>query len=782
MNLKRLLAMLFGILIGLSGRTKCFAVVQDEPDLSKWHGQWISTDSGASAPLLRKTFAVKGKIKHATAYVSGAGYFELHLNGKKVGDHRLDPGFSDYDRRVLYTSFDVTDQLRAGENAIGVILGTGWFDVHQTNVWHWERAPWRGVPRAIVDVRVEMTDGTIQTIASDATWKCSTGGTTYDSIYGGENFDSRQEKTNWDSPAYADDAWTPAKVVEAPRGKLEPLRMPPIRVTETFKPVNIKEPKPGVFLIDLGQNIAGVPEITVKGPAGTRVKMVCGERLAPDGTIDQSKIDGFIKQFGKDEPFQEDNYTLSGQGVETWSPRFTYHGFQFIQVTGFPGTPTPENFRALAFHTDVPSVGSFECSNPLLNKIQNANRWSFVNNLESIETDCPTREKNGWTGDANLAAESAMFNFDPHAFYEKWMNDIDDAQKPDGNLPGIVPSPGWGYGKSCGPAWDSICILLPWQVYEYYGDTQILENHYETMTRYMDYLGRLQTGMIITTGLGDWCEFKAKTSNALTSTGYYFRDAVAMTEIARLLNKPEDAEKYAALAGAIRSAINAKFFDEEKNSYAEGTQTALACALHHNFAPDNRRQAIFANLVSVIEKDHRHLDCGILGTKYVMNVLIDNGRTDLAYAIMAQHDVPSWGYWIDQGATTLWEGWRDGDSHNHVMFGDVSACMFKGLAGIHRDRPGFSHVRIEPGVVGDLTWAKAGYRTIHGEIASSWKIQGDKLTLDVKIPKDVTATVSLPTSNPNSATASNGLQSTGLQPGSAVFEVGPGEYHFEALR
>ena len=259
--------------------------------------------------------------------------------------------------------------------------------------------------------------------------------------------------------------------------------------------------------------------------------MECGERLLPDGTLDQSKIDQFIRPFGKDQPFQEDHYTLSGHGVETWSPRFTYHGFQYIQVSGFPGTPTPDNFRGLAFHSDVRSVGSFECSNPLLNKIQSANRWSFVNNLESIETDCPTREKNGWTGDANIAAESAMFNFDPHTFYAKWMNDIDDAQKPDGNVPGIVPTPGWGYDNTIGPAWSSICILLPWQVYEYYGDTKILADHYATMTRYMDYLDRLQKDFIISIGLGDWAPYNAKTSNALTSTGYYYRDAVAMTDI-----------------------------------------------------------------------------------------------------------------------------------------------------------------------------------------------------------------------------------------------------------
>ncbi len=732
--------------------------------------------------MLRKQFALGSKIKHATAYVSAGGYFELHLNGQKVGDHRLDPGFTDYNHRVLYTAFDVTDQLRAGDNAIGLVLGTGWFDVHEIDIWHWETAPWRGVPRAIAELRVEMTDGTIRTIVSDGTWKYSTGGTTYDSIYGGENYDARQEKAGWDSPGYSDDSWAAAKVVDAPKGKIVPVRMPPIRVAKTFKPVKITQPKPGVFLIDLGQNIAGVPEISVKGRAGTGIKMECGERLSPDGTLDQSKIDVFIKQYGKDQPFQEDNYTLSGHGVETWSPRFTYHGFQYIQVSGFPGTPTATNFRGLAFHTDVRSVGSFECSNPLLNKIQSANRWSFVNNLESIETDCPTREKNGWTGDANIAAESAMYNFDPYAFYAKWINDIDDAQKPDGNLPGIVPSPGWGYGTSDGPAWDSICILLPWQVYEYYGDTRILVDHYATMTRYMDYLGRLRKGFIITTGLGDWGKYNADTSNALTSTGYYYRDAVAMAEIARLLDKAGDAKKYAELARSVRSAINAKFFDAKKNSYAEGTQTALACALYQNFAPDDRRAAIFANLVAVIEKDHRHLDCGILGAKYVMNVLIDNGREDLAYAIMAQKDRPSWGDWIEHGATTLWESWHDGSSRNHVMFGDVSACMFKGVAGIRGDAPGFSHVIIRPGVVGDLTWAKARYESVHGEITSSWKLEGDKLILEVTIPPNVTATVFVPTSKPESVTASGGLHPAGLKSGSAVFDVKAGKYRFEAVR
>ncbi len=751
-----------------------------------WTAKWIAGERGNAAPMLRKEFALGGNVRRARAYVSGVGYFELHVNGKVVSN-RLDPGLTDFDKRVLYCTMDVTDELRAGNNAIGMILGTGWFDVHQVNVWNWQNAPWRGIPRGIVELRVDMEDGTTQTIVSDASWKYSTGPWTNDNIYGGADYDARLEKTGWDSAGYDDGQWKNANVVNAPKGRLVARQMPAVRVVQEFTPVKIAQPKEGVYLVDLGQNMAGVPELYVTGPAGTRVSLKCGERLGKDGLLDQSQIDMHVRRFSKDEPFQEDHYTLKGGGEEIWSPRFTYHGFQYVEVSGFPGKLTKDNIRGLAFHTDVPEAGEFECSNALLNKIQSANRWSFVNNLETIETDCPTREKNGWTGDANLAAESAMLNYDPAAFYTKWVNDISDAQREDGNLPGIVPSPGWGYGKDIGPAWDSICILLPWQVYEYYGDTRILAEHYATMQKYMDYLQRLQKGWLIESGLGDWAPYEAKTSNVLTSSGYFYHDAVVMSQIAKLLGKADDARKYEEQATAIRAVINARFFDAEKNSYAEGSQTALSCALYQGFAQEEHREAIFANLVALIEKDHRHLDCGILGAKYVMNELIDHGREDLVYAIMAKEDMPSWGYWIDHGATTLWESWKDVDSRNHVMFGDVSACMIKALAGVRRDAPGFAHISIRPTVVedygkaGPLLSARAAYHSVHGEIVSDWKVENQTFNLDVTIPVGVTASVYVPTLFSETALETSGIHPARHEGGSTVFEVGSGQYHFEAV-
>ncbi len=435
-----------------------------------WRGKWIARTADTAyspAPHLRREFDVAGKVKRARIYISGLGYHDLSLNGKKVGDHLLDPGYTRYDRRVLYVTHDVTDRLVQGGNAVGVILGTGWCNVHTLAVWRFDRAPWRAAPKLLLQMRIEYEDGREETIASDERWRTSTGPIVFESIYGGETYDARLEKTGWDAAGFNDAGWEPAKAVEAPKGVLRAQMMPPIRASKTIAPVMVTEPRPGVFVYDLGQNLAGFARLTVSGPAGTRVVMRYGERLAPDGTVDQTNIAQHQVKTTPPQPFQTDTYILKGLGQETWEARFVYHGFQYVEVTGAPGKLGPENLRGRFIHSDVETSSRFGCSNPLLNKIWRNTLWSYLSNLQGIPTDCPHREKNGWTGDAHLAAEQAMYNFFPPAVYTKWIGDLADEQRPTGELPGIVPTGGWGYDWGNGPAWDSAFLIIPWYMYRY---------------------------------------------------------------------------------------------------------------------------------------------------------------------------------------------------------------------------------------------------------------------------------------------------------------------------
>jgi alpha-L-rhamnosidase len=420
-----------------------------------------------------------------------------------------------------------------------------------------------------------------------------------------------------------------------------------------------------------------------------------------------------------------------------------------------------------------------------------AARWSYLSNLHSIPTDCPTREKNGWTGDAQLAAETGIYNFEPASVYTKWMNDFDDAQGAAGDLPGIIPSGGWGYGKAIGPAWDTAYFHIPWYLYRYYGDTRILAAHYDRMVRYVDYVTKNRDADgTVSFGLGDWAPYEAQTPPPLTSTAYYYRDLLILSEAAKVLGRPGDTAKYADMAAATKDAFNKRFFNAKAETYANGTQTALSCALYQGLVPADHEAAVFENLVKAIHARNDHLDCGILGTKYVPNVLLDHGRADLAYKIASQTDLPSWGYWMKaKGATTLYESWKDVDSRNHIMFGDISAWLFRALAGIRPDEagPGFRTVTIRPQVVGDLTQASATYHSIRGPISSAWTRSGDTLELTVTIPANVTATVYVPTTDPGRVTESGGpagkaagVRQARAEDGVAVYTVGSGTYRFSA--
>lgn len=749
-----------------------------------WRGSWIGRTEEIKytpAPLLRRAFSLNKPIRQARVFVSGVGYYELRINGHKIGDGVRDPGYTRFDRRVLYNTYDVTSLLGEGGNVLGVILGTGFLNPHVRAVWDFDRAPWRQSPRLLLELRVIYQDGTTERIVTDNQWRTTASPITFDGIHGGEFYDARLEKEGWDAPSYDDSAWEPVKVLSAPGGILKSAQMPSVQVTQTRRPAKISQPKPGIYLLDMGQNLAGNAILTVQGTEGTAVKLEYGERLNPNGTLNTEHIGGFVKNTDKTQPFQTEVYTLKGGGKEVWSSRFTYHGFQYIQVTGYPGKLTSESVQAQFAHSAITPTGTFTCSNPLLNKIWKAGIYAYLSNLQSIPTDCPHREKNGWTGDAHLAAEQGLFNFDPAPVYTKWVNDLDDEMQDSGALPGIVPSSGWGYVWGNGPAWDSAFLLIPYYMYTYLGDAQILKEHYPKMRRYVDYLTRHANNGIVTLGLGDWAPFETETPVDVTSTGYYYRDTLIVAKTAELLGKTQEASDYYALAESIKKGFLEKFYNPMTGLIANGSQTAQSCALYQGLTTPENHDRILTNLLSTVQNSKGHIDTGILGAKYLLNGLLENGRADIAYQVASQKTLPSWGYWIENGATTLYESWRDTDSRNHIMYGDILAWMYKALAGIvpETEHPGFSHFTLKPYPVGDLTSAKAEYRSIRGLIESDWKREGDKFTWKVTIPPTSTARVCVPVFS-SGAMVLEGKKPLGDNPQLKVIGVHNGYVEMEA--
>jgi alpha-L-rhamnosidase len=759
-------------------------------DPKEWHARWIARNTSTSEqplPLLRRDFKVAGKVKRARAYVCGLGYCELSINGRRVGDSSLDPGYTRYDKRVLYVTYDVTDSLREGDNVVGAMLGNGWFNVSTAAPWGFNNAPWRASPRLLVELRIELEDGRTQVIASDTNWKTTEGPITFSCIYGGESYDARREQAGWNEPGFDDAGWQAAELVDPPAGSIVAQLMPAIKVSRELTPVAVTEPEPGIFVFDFGQNLAGLAELTVSGAAGAEVSMTYSEHLNGDGRADQQNIAQHVWAHGRQQRFQTDTYTLKGKGVEKWHSRFTYHGFRYVEVRGAPSALTADNLRASFMHSAVAEVGSFECSNPLLNQIWRNARWSYLSNLQGIPTDCPHREKNGWTGDAHLACEFGLLNFDGAAVYTKWINDLADEQQRDGRLPGIVPTGGWGYDWGNGPAWDSAYLLIPEYLRVYCGDERLLDRQYEGHRRYVDYLSRVAEDGIVSIGLGDWCPWKAETPAAITSTAYYYRDAQIVAATAQRLGREDDARKYADLVDEIREAFNATYYDPALDSYNPGTQTALSCALYQGLVDPQHEQGVLRSLVEAVVNADNHIDTGILGSKYLLTALSDRGRADVAYGVASQETQPSWGWWIRQGATTLWEQWTTADSNNHIMFGDVAAWFTKELVGLKPDpaAPGFQQVIIRPNPVAGLEWARASYDSIHGPIIVSWRQDGGTLLLDASIPANVTAVIYLPTSDAEKINESgryikevDDVTLAGVEADRAILRAGSGEYHF----
>ena len=753
---------------------------------SDWKGYWIGmpgSPGSQSAPLFHRDFLTRRTISRARVYIGGLGFYELHLNGRKVGDRVLDPAFTRYDRRVLYATYDVTSFLRSGNNRLGVMLGNGWYNPVVKDAWDFQKAPWRALPKFLLRLRIDYADGTSDDIVSDSSWRFAPGPIVFDSIRAGEDYDARRELPAWDQAEGNTTGWSAAPEVQAPSGLLSAEVMEPERVVETIGAAKVSEPTPGTFVFDFGRNLAGWAQLRVVGPRGTRVVMKFGERLRGDGLLDQT----LIAQDLKEGNFQSDAYTLKGSGLETWEPRFTYHGFRYVQVSGFPGSPTRESLRARLVRTDFRSGGRFSSSNPLLHQIDQMTTRSYEANFHGYPTDCPHREKNGWTADGHLAAEQAMYRVDNVAAYEKWMADFKDEQRDSGDLPGIIPTAGYGYEWGNGPAWDSAFLLIPWYLYLYSADRQILIDHFEHQKKYVDYLTSTSRGGLYTHGVGDWMSLDEATANDVTSTAYYYADAKILSDEARILGRDADAKRFALLAAKIRKAFRDHFVNEATGLVANGSQTAQSCAIYYGLLEPVEKLKAVGLLAEDIGRHRGHLDSGMLGAKCLLNALSANGRADTAFRVVSREDYPGWGYMLSSGATTLWEDWSGTRSLDHVALSDVSAWFYQSLAGIRPDpsAPGFKHFTIQPEIIRDLRWVSAESDTVRGPVKVRWSNNTAKLALSIEIPANSSATVWIPAARQSEvleggkpASSAEGVKYLLTSGKRVAFEVGSGSYEF----
>ena len=719
---------------------------------SDWTGCWITDSQDKAyepAPLFRKTFTAGKEIKSARAYVSAAGYYELFINGNRVGENYLDPGYTHFDKRVLYVTHDVTSLLQQGENAVAAALGNGWYNIQSVAVWNFETARWRDRPRMLCELRITYADDTVETIITDHSWKTATGAHTYDNLYSGDQYDARLEEEGWKTVWFDDSHWSTAVETTRPAPLLVAQQIPGIRIVEEFKPAAVKKFSDQLYVYSFPKNISGLCRLKVKGEAGTRITLKHGELLKEDGRLEQGNIDVYYHPVKPGEVFQMDVYTLKGGGVEEiYVPSFAYHGFQYVEVeSSAPIEMAEDNLTALFMHTNVKATGEFNCSNPLLNKIWDATMLAYRSNLHSIPTDCPQREKNGWTADAHIAIDLGLLGFDGITVYEKWMNDFIDNQTEEGVISGIVPSSSWGYGMWPGPVWDAAMFIIPDALYTYYGETRAIESLFPTMEKYLAYLKTKEVDGLLKHGLGDWVYWKATTPNDYTSTAYYYLDYTLMAKFATLLGK--DATPYQQKADELKSLINTTFFNEETGMYANGTQTAQALALYLRLVPSGKRQLVADKLHEIVEANNYFLDFGLIGSKTVPAMLAKYGYVEDVMKMLTKTEAPSWGYWVEtMGYTTLPETWtlspefRDA-SLNHVFMGDISAWMMNYLAGIQydEDRPGFEHIYIQPHFVKDLDWVHGEYKSPKGTIRSEWKREGERYGLSVTIPTGCKATV-----------------------------------------
>jgi alpha-L-rhamnosidase len=785
------------------------------------------------APMFRKEFTATRNIRRARLYISGVGYYELHINGERVSDHVLDPAWTTYSKRVLYSAYDVTPLLRKGPNALGVILGNGWYNPLPLRMWgryNLRDALTVGSPQFILQLNIEYADGSREGISSGESWKVADSPILKNNVYLGEVYDARREQSGWDSPGFDDAKWQPAVTTERaapsdrvypgrnteraapasasapqPLGALRAQAIEPIKITRTIKALKITEPKPGTYIFDMGRNFAGWVTLRVRAPAGTTIKLRYGELLYPDGMLNvMTSVCGQIKQPGMGGPgapplaYQSETYICKGEGTETYTPRFTFHGFRYVEMTGYPGRPTLDTLEGRRLNSAVEEAGSFACSNKLFNRIEEMVRWTILSNMFSVQSDCPHREKFGYGGDIVASSEMAILNLGMERFYTKAAVDLEDAADPNGGMTETAPFVGIasdGLGGNAGPiGWGTAFPVLQWNLYQYYGNRRILEEQYDATKRWVAFVQSKAADGILDNGISDHESLVPK-PRALTGTTFYYCNVHLLSRIAGVLGHKADADHYAALARTIKDAFNRKFLAPGTGRYDAATQACQAFALYFDLVPPAERSAALDVLVNDIMTTHKgHLSTGIFGTKYMLNALTDAGRADVAYTIVNQKTFPGWGHMLEGGATTLWEHWEFSDntySHNHPMFGSVSEWFFKAIAGINAapDAVGFDKIIIRPHVVGDLTWAKARYESVRGTIASEWKTEGDTLTLSLTIPPNATVLVYVPAGSDSviregdkPAENAEGVKRERVEPGAVVYRVASGSYRFVTQR
>jgi len=739
------------------------------------------------AQYLRKQFSLEKSIERATVYASALGNYELHVNGERVGDAYFTPGWTDYGVRVYYNTFDVTKILRRGFNVIGGVLADGWYSGHIG--WGRIRDHYGKDPRFMAQLHVEYTDGTSETIVTDKTWTAATGPILEGDFLMGETYDARKELPGWSTADFDGSQWQPVDVTDAVRAAIEAYPGVLVRPFQQIKPLSVTEPEPGSFVYDMGTNFAGFVRLKVTdAKPGRKIVLRFAERLNPDGTIYTTNLRGARAT---------DAYICKGKDTEVWRPRFTFHGFQYVEVTGYPGKPDRDTILGVELTSDTPVVGSFECSDKLANTLYRNICQTQRANFIDIPTDCPQRdERLGWMGDAQIYVRTATYNTDVSAFFNKWLVDVEDAQLDNGGFSDVSPRKVATGGGTA--AWGDAGVICPWTIYKVYGDTRVLAEHYDSMQKWIEYCKGTSQGLLRPAeGYGDWLSIRADTPKDVLATAYFARSTKLVAEIAGVLGRKDDAQKYEQLFENIRQAFNDAYVTQDGRIKGD-TQTVYVLALAFDLLPKEKREIAARHLVDNIRDRNWRLSTGFVGTKDLMATLTRFGATDVAYQLFHNESFPSWGFSIRHGATSIWERW-DGwtpengfqdpgmNSFAHYSFGAVAEWMFKTIAGIDTEGPAYRRIIIHPQPGGRISWAKASYNSVQGPISTAWRVDDGEFLLDVTIPANTTAIVHIPASDAATvregrgpAADAVGVRFVETQGSDAIFEVGSGHYRFQS--
>ncbi len=771
---------------------------------ASWKAKWIEAgfaeDSiNRPAQYFRRSFALNKKIKTATAYITAHGMYEAQINGKRVSDHYLSPGWTSYNNRLQYQVYDVTTMLNNGANAVGVVAGTGWYRGYLA--WNDHKNIYGKRTGILFQLEIEYNDGTTQTIVSDESWRSSYGAIRYSEIYNGETYDAREEKTGWSTSQFNDAGWSNVKTGETDKANLIATYNEPIKKHERFKPIKIFKTPKGELVADFGQNLVGWVELKVKGNSGDKIDLFHTEVLDKEGNFYTENL-----RVAK----QQNTYILKGGEEEFFEPHFTFQGFRYIKINGFPGELKPENITAVALYSDMKPTGTFTSSNALINQLQHNIQWGQRGNFLDVPTDCPQRdERLGWTGDAQVFSRTATFNFGVNNFFAKWMKDVALDQQPNGSVPFVIPNVlGSTAGGSAG--WADAATIIPWNVYLAYGNKQILQDQYNSMKAWVGYMEKASKNYLWNTGshFGDWLFYSpfddndgraAVTDKYFMAQCFFAYSTQMVLNTANVLGKTEDISYYTSLLQKVKEAF-LKEYVTANGRLLSNTQTAHVLALHFDMLPEAMRKPAADKLVDNIKSYGNHLTTGFLGTPYICHVLSRFGYNDIAYKLLLQETYPSWLYPVKKGATTIWERWDgirpDGtfqvptmNSFNHYSYGAIGDWMYRVMVGLdtYEDGPGYKHIRIQPHVGGGFTNASASLQTYYGTLSSGWKTETGKMILDVEIPANTTATVYVPASDPGSVTengvalsSSKDLTITGTENGYVVLKIGSGKWRFEA--